>query len=209
MNDHANEMDEPLNEQLSAFMDGELPPDQARFLLQRLRHDTALRERWERMQLASACLRGQAVRLTGDDMAARIAAAVAQPSPRKRTSGAGGWRDFGLAAAVALAVLLLPRWGSEQGTRELVAAGGASVTTSDRHELPPIEMLIAGGNEVRVSPAQSISEMPVLISDQPKPWPKSPLLGGAAVTASGLQVGHSANRPIEQNQAPTQDRSDR
>ena len=47
-------------EQLSAFMDGELPDAEARFLLRRLENDAGLRAAWERMQLASACVRAQA-----------------------------------------------------------------------------------------------------------------------------------------------------
>ena len=44
--------DDDLLEQLSAWTDGELPADQARFLQRRLDADPALRARWERWQIA-------------------------------------------------------------------------------------------------------------------------------------------------------------
>jgi hypothetical protein len=49
-----------LHEELSAFMDGELDADRARFLQLRLGHDAALRARWERWQLLSSSMRRQA-----------------------------------------------------------------------------------------------------------------------------------------------------
>ncbi len=52
--------EDELHEELSAFMDGELDADRARFLEQRLSHDSALRARWERWQLLSSSMRRQA-----------------------------------------------------------------------------------------------------------------------------------------------------
>ena len=49
-------------EQLSALMDGALPPDQTRFLLRRLQHDAPLAESWERWRLAGETMRGLAQR---------------------------------------------------------------------------------------------------------------------------------------------------
>ena len=45
-------------QQLSALMDGELSPDEARFLLRRLQHDEELGSTWERWQLCGDVLRG-------------------------------------------------------------------------------------------------------------------------------------------------------
>ena len=81
-------IDVELLEQLSAWTDGELPADQARFLQRRLDADPALRARWERWQIASACLRGQPVR----EMPAKILAyknsrrAPGSRSPSRRRS---------------------------------------------------------------------------------------------------------------------------
>lgn len=98
-----------LEAELSALLDGELPPDRARFLLRRLAHDDALRDTWSRWQLASACLRRNAVQPMPGDFAARVAAALdAESAPRPAMSArvlrwaAGG----AVAASVALAALL-------------------------------------------------------------------------------------------------------
>src|SRR5690606_36407727 len=45
--------------QLSAMLDGELSPDQARFMLRRLQHDGELAACWERWQVCGDVLRGR------------------------------------------------------------------------------------------------------------------------------------------------------
>jgi anti-sigma factor RsiW len=67
--------EQALHEELSAFIDGELDADRARFLQQRLRHDADLRARWERWQLLSSSMRRQAQPLPAD-FADRIASVL-------------------------------------------------------------------------------------------------------------------------------------
>ena len=66
--------DQKLLEDLCAWIDGELPPDQARFLERRIANEPALQAQVERWQLASASLRGQPLRLMPHDLAERVAA---------------------------------------------------------------------------------------------------------------------------------------
>jgi hypothetical protein len=103
-------------QQLSDLIDGELAPDQARFLLRRLQHDDDLKGCLERWQLCGDVLRGQATRAAPGDFAARVAAAVAleaaAPAGRKAGRGRGGllrWGGGALAASVALIALLVAR----------------------------------------------------------------------------------------------------
>ncbi len=97
--------DESLREELSAFMDGELDADRARFLQQRLRHDTELRVRWERWQLQSSAMRRQAQPLPVD-FADRVASVLdadavnAVPVRSRTLRWAGG---AALAASLAVA----------------------------------------------------------------------------------------------------------
>jgi hypothetical protein len=100
------ELDETTCEQLSAWMDGALSAEEARFLERRLAHDPALRAKWERMQLASSCLRGHEVRPM-PQLAGRVARELdATPAPARRPLL--GWA---IAASVALlAIALVPRW---------------------------------------------------------------------------------------------------
>ena len=100
--------------QLSALMDGELAPDEARFLLRRLQHDGELADRWERWQLAGEVLRGRTGVLLPDGFAGRVGEALrteAVPAtPVRRSPGAWRWGGVAaLAASVAVVALMLPR----------------------------------------------------------------------------------------------------
>ena len=63
-------------QQLSALIDGELPADEARFLLRRLQHDEELSGCHERWQLCGDVLRGMASAPAPADFAARVRLAV-------------------------------------------------------------------------------------------------------------------------------------
>jgi hypothetical protein len=99
--------DETTCEQLSAWMDGALSPEEARFLERRLQHDPALRAKWERLQLASSCLRGHDLRpMPG--LSARVAAALEAPEQPPRR--ARPWLGWAISASfAALAIALVPR----------------------------------------------------------------------------------------------------
>lgn len=103
-------------QQLSAMMDGALAPDQARFLLRRLQHDTDLTACWERWQLCGDVLRGHADALLPRDFAQRVATAIAAEAALAAPATAIGrprWLRWGggvaLAASVAVAALLVLR----------------------------------------------------------------------------------------------------
>ncbi len=51
-------------QQLCALIDGDLPPDEARFLLRRLQHDAELGGCWERWQMIGEALRAEALSVT-------------------------------------------------------------------------------------------------------------------------------------------------
>lgn len=100
-------------EQLSALMDGALPPDQTRFLLRRLQHDAPLAESWERWRLAGETMRGlaPAQRLPAD-FALRVGAALRgedAPAMRSGSKRMPTWLRWGGGAAMAasLAVVAL------------------------------------------------------------------------------------------------------
>ena len=94
-------------EQLSAFMDGELPDAEARFLLRRMEHDAELRAAWARMQLASQCLRSQAWRPVDDGFAGRVAAGIAQSPAASRRPALLRWAVA--ASVLALGLVMAPR----------------------------------------------------------------------------------------------------
>ncbi|WP_255516374.1 RseA family anti-sigma factor [Luteimonas suaedae] len=104
-------------QQLSAMLDGELSPDQARFMLRRLQHDTELASCWERWQVCGDVLRGQRNALLPADFAQHVARAIADDGgvaePVSATAGRTRlWRWGGgaaLAASVAMAALFVAR----------------------------------------------------------------------------------------------------
>lgn len=108
--------------QLSALIDGELPLDEARFLLRRLEHDGELRDCWERWQLCGDVLRGRIAVYAQDGLAERVACAVAAEPlvPRDTVAGHRRWLRLGsgaaLAASVAMIALFLTRQSPEVRT---------------------------------------------------------------------------------------------
>ena len=113
-----------LSEQLSAFMDGELPETEIRFLQRRLEHDVELRDKWARMQTAASCIRGQDWRLARAGLCAQVASATAQPQTLARGSKGPAWRWAMAASVAALAIGFAPRL--TQNTQPRPSAPGAS-----------------------------------------------------------------------------------
>ena len=112
-----DKIDNHYQQQLSAWIDGDLPSDEARFLLRRLQHDDELASRLGRWQLCGDVLRGQAQAPAPAGFAERVAAAVnAEPSllaasataPRAR-SNLRVWGGGALAASVAAMALFMVR----------------------------------------------------------------------------------------------------
>jgi negative regulator of sigma E activity len=105
--------------QLSAMMDGELSPDEAKFMLRRLEHDAALAGCWERWQVCGDVLRGRHHALLPADFAHRVALAIADDDrtaamsamsaakSRPRLARWGG--GAALAASVAVVAFLVAR----------------------------------------------------------------------------------------------------
>jgi sigma-E factor negative regulatory protein RseA len=147
-------MSEQIREQVSAFLDGELPGSETELLLKRLTRDADLRESFGRYALIGESMRGGQVRLS-QSFAARVnrvidgepAVAVSQP-PR---STSRWWRPLA-GAAVAASVAMVAVIGIQQratvpgpeaapltaqtvvGTR---ADGAAKVTEPPSYTVPP------------------------------------------------------------------------
>ncbi|HEY6943433.1 sigma-E factor negative regulatory protein [Dokdonella sp.] len=111
-------MNEHIDEQLSALMDGELERDQTRFLLRRVATDQALPLRWERYHVARQTLRRQEIVPLRDGFADGIMARLDAEVALRRHAG-GAWFRWGaggaIAASVAVAALVLTRPASIPG----------------------------------------------------------------------------------------------
>lgn len=109
---------DPSHEELSAFMDGELGREPARFLLRRLDRDGSAMRRWDGYHLAQASMQRSLPLLASAGFATRVAARIAaQPLPASSGAPWLRWSARGaIAAAVAVAALVLMPPQSELGT---------------------------------------------------------------------------------------------
>lgn len=108
-------MSEVSKQQLSALLDGELPTDEARFLLRRVQAEPELAELWSRYQLMGDCLRQRVCMPVRATLAVRVMQQiaeeqVAQDQAPARSNRSSRWVRYGLgggiAASVAVAALV-------------------------------------------------------------------------------------------------------
>ena len=177
-------IDPRILDQLSAWMDGELPANEARFLQRRLRSDAALREQWERWQLASACLRRHPVRLMDPDLGARVAAATAG-ADNAVTARRPRWAWLASAAAVVLAVSLLPGILAVDPGRPVSPSALSPLATGPVE--PPVSPAPRAAVEAMppMSPLPSVRDFP-LVDNGGRGWPRSPLLAESVARNSVL-----------------------
>ncbi|MBW8368544.1 MAG: sigma-E factor negative regulatory protein [Arenimonas sp.] len=165
-------IDPLLLEQLSAWMDGALPPDEARFLQRRLGSDVALREQFERWQVASACLKRVPVRAMDKGFADRVAAATApaanhaQPQPQRPRLA---W--LASAAALVVAAVMLPGILAVDPSRPQAASESALAPTEPA--LSPMPNAITEAVPP-MSPLPSVRDFPLVLRGA-QAWPRSPL----------------------------------
>jgi anti-sigma factor RsiW len=121
-------------EQLSALMDGALPPDETRFLLRRLQHDASLAECWQRWRLGGEVMRGlaPAQRLPAD-FATRVSAAIFDSGqgtvlgePVERRAPKPAWLRWGGGAAMAASLAVVVGFIARQPAVETPATPAAA-----------------------------------------------------------------------------------
>jgi sigma-E factor negative regulatory protein RseA len=128
-------MSEQLYEQISAFVDGELPEHETELLLKRLEREPELRAALVRYTAIGANLREPAFRGASRGFAARVTAAVATESPAARTARARRWlrplAGVAVAATVAgVAIVGMQQLQSIEGTPAEQLASESSSATS-------------------------------------------------------------------------------
>lgn len=156
-----DKIDNHYFQQLSALVDGDLAPDQARFLLRRMQHDTELSGCLERWQLCGDVLRGQARALAPAGFADRIAAAIAaesvQPAVKASSSRYRGnlakWGGGALAASVAAIALFMVRQQVPDDTPAQAAPTMASQTPAGNNEAGSTDPGIQGEGAAAVTAA--------------------------------------------------------
>ncbi|WP_405220115.1 sigma-E factor negative regulatory protein [Lentisalinibacter sediminis] len=127
-------MNDKLRDQMSAFLDDELPDGEAELLLRRLHGDEELRRVAGRYLLIGQALRGE--RLAGTDLAGRVAAALDDETTYGGAAAGpvrSRWLRPAAGVAVAATVAVVALMGL-QNTGEL--AGPDAVTADTADEVP-------------------------------------------------------------------------
>ena len=137
-------INDPVGEQLSALMDGELPHDELRFLLRRIDAESTLTQRWSRYQLARAVLRRQSrgpLRPDFSDVLMQRLAHEAAPVTRDG-SRALRWLGGGaIAASVAVLALVATRPGLQtQPPLAAVPAAAHDIRPAALPIQPPVSL---------------------------------------------------------------------
>jgi sigma-E factor negative regulatory protein RseA len=117
-------MSQQFEEQLSAFMDGELGRDETRFVLRRAESDSRLAARWSRYHVARQALRRQEIVAIRVDFASSIMAQLeAESAPQSARTPWLRWGSGGaIAAAVAVAALMVTRPAEQPSPTPIAAA---------------------------------------------------------------------------------------
>lgn len=122
-------MSQQIQEQLSAFMDGELGRDEARFLIKRADGDAVLVRQWTRYHVIRQALRRQEiVALRADFSSVLLARLDEERLPQTSRTAWVRWGSGGaIAAAVAVAALMVTKPVSEPAPASVATANPGSV----------------------------------------------------------------------------------
>lgn len=185
---------------LSAFFDGELREDAARFAARRLGHDHEWRGSVERWQLIGDVLRGQASMLAPAGFAERVAEAIAAPAeptandaPHSTHVKAGPrrsrmWGGMALAASVAaVAAFVVPSMREERAPAAPIAS--APATTPQVRVTPPA-VAVADAERNPAAPVRSPVRRPrdagVRVA-RARPAPQTPAVDGVRIATRPFQ----------------------
>lgn len=206
--------------QLSALMDGGLPPDEARFLLRRLQHDTELGDCWERWQMAGETLRGRVVAPLPADFSQRVAALIAaEPVPTAASKQMPRWTRWGggaLAASVALLALFMTRQQSPvdtlpdsgQPTTQIVAASSAAPSQIPQPVAPAQPAVDPNAAGALAATAVAVAEVPRRAANRRAASSRSQnqraaLRAASRASDADLPIAVAANAPASANTGTT------
>jgi len=152
-------MSQQIQEQLSAFMDGELGRDEARFLLKRADGDALLVQRWTRYHVIRQAMRRQEiVGLRVDFTSALMARLDEERMPQTTRTAWLRWGSGGaIAAAVAVAALMVTKPATEPAS--MAAANPARAAQGSA--VPSTQVASANTPELRAPIAPLVPNSPI------------------------------------------------
>lgn len=208
------------HELLSALKDGELDEQQAERVLSRLADDPELRRRWHRYHLVGDALRNNVPPVLNHDLAARVAAAVANeptvlsPSsvrtrPVTKPKHDKTFTGYAVAASVAVVGFLTVGLVSNQLEQDVAHVGAPVAAVATSGLLAPVPTHATGGAVVApvVASAGSVSASspatPVTLqAEEPNLQPymlhhelSAPALAGSPLAPHVRVVNFSADAP--------------
>jgi sigma-E factor negative regulatory protein RseA len=167
-------MSQPFEEQLSAFMDGELGRDESRFLLRRAEGDDALAGRWTRYHMTRQVLRRQPVLAIRADFSSVILARLdAEAMPE---TGRVQWLRWGSGGAIAAAVAVAALMVTKPATQPEVATPIAASTAPQR-----------ATQVAAPAPAQVAAASPAL---------QTPLVPNSPIQTQAASFGSDLSEPV-------------
>jgi sigma-E factor negative regulatory protein RseA len=190
-------MTDPVKEQLSACLDGELPEAELDLLLKQVQHDARLRQSVGRYALISEVLRAGGAAVPSAGFASRISQAIAAEADNLGTSVVATtprqsqmlrWiRPVGGAAiaagvAAAAVMILQPQLDSNpqtEGTTQIIASSAPQAAANDHYIVPP------GAPTSQIVPATYLAKYVMAHSEYASP------LGRRAVLSSVLSDDES------------------
>ena len=181
-------MTNQIREQMSALLDGELPPDEVGLLVRRLERDAALRKAFGNYVLAGESLRAPGAIVASPGFAARVSAAIDHGAAPATVPGSAQRREplrwrrplaaAALAASAALAAVLLVRPGTDQEARLAMNASGGAV--------PTLASLQAGGSSPTPAQNQRIASYLVAHGQYASPIGRRNLWSSALAADTGI-----------------------
>src|ERR1700689_4522519 len=165
-------MSEQIREQVSAFLDGELPDTETELLLKRLTRDGELRESFGRYALIGEALRGAGSQILTRGFASRVNLAIGGEPVQAPTHGQPGrasrwWRPLaGVTVAAGVAAVAIVAL--QQRSISPTVTGASPITAQNVTALP----ITAARNEMPVQvgggPREALSyTVPAASSDAP------------------------------------------
>ncbi|MGH8050495.1 MAG: sigma-E factor negative regulatory protein [Arenimonas sp.] len=212
-----NTLDDKICEQLSAWMDGELSKGEAMFLERRLQHDEALQAMYSRLQMTSACMKGQSALLMSNTLCANIKQALAEESSQKKSRSP----IFAWAAAASLAfaaivfipgmmqnnsgsqpafankaeTLASPNTPATFASADLIANSeatvGTSIVASSSVSATPISPTMNPSSAEIAAGVMSPEDFPLVVSTEKKSWPRSPVNANSDPALEAYLVRHN------------------
>jgi negative regulator of sigma E activity len=145
-------MSEQILEQVSAFLDGELPNAETELLLKRLTRDAELRESFGRYAMIGEALRGQGSHILAGGFASRVNLAIdgepSQAAPHAQQSRASRWWRPLAGVTVAAGVAAVAIFALQQRAISPGLTGTSAVTAQSNAVTAQGNAVTAQGNAV-------------------------------------------------------------